>query len=518
VPPSEYDRIQDVAEAFTSKRTKAHLLTEALRRRLLLVPIANVADVVGTEHYEVRDFWRTVEIPSLGRPIRVPGPFVKMSKTPLRVESPAPTIGADTDVVLADGAGGRRPEAPSSVDARTGGALEGVKVLDFMWVMAGPASTRVLADQGATVIRVETIHRTETARTIGPFLRNEGGAENSGLYQNMNAGKLGLTLDVNKPESRQVLEDLVRWADIVTDSFSPKAMRQWGLTYDDLKAIKPDIIVASTCLFGHYGPLSGLAGFGTMGAAMSGFYEMTGWPDRAPAGVFGAYTDYVSPKYLTCALLAALEHRERTGEGQFLDMSQAEASMGFLAPAVLDYEANGTMPPAMGNRHPTMVPHGAFPVAGEDRWITIAIADDGQWRALCRLAGFDDALAALDRDARRAREDELEALIGGWTAPLDGFALQGTLQDAGIAAHMVQVAADVPSDPKLVHRRHFRQVPHADHGTFWIEGPRFTMSRSQDQVHAAGPSLGQHTFDVLLGILGYDDERLSHIAASGVLE
>lgn len=516
VPPSEYDRIQDVAEAFTSKRSKAELLAEALRRRLLLVPIANVADVVGTEHYQVRDFWRTVDIPTVDHPIRVPGPFVKMSKTPLRVESPAPALGADSAMTRADT--DRRPEVPASAVARTGGALEGVKVLDFMWVMAGPASTRVLADHGATVIRVETTNRTETARTIGPFLDNQGGAENSGLYQNMNAGKLGITLDINKPESRQVVEDLVRWADIVTDSFSPKAMRHWGLTYEDLTAIKPDIIVASTCLFGQYGPLSSLAGFGTMGAAMSGFYEMTGWPDRAPAGVFGAYTDYMSPRYLTCALLAALEHRERTGEGQYLDMSQAEAAMGFLAPAVLDYEANATMAPAIGNRHPTMVPHGAFPVAGEDRWITIAVEDDDQWHALCRLAGFDEAVAALDRDGRRAAEDDLEALIGGWTTPRDGFELQSSLQQAGVPAHMIQIAADLVEDPQLTHRRHFRQVAHADHGTFWIEGPRFTLSRSQDQVTDAGPSLGQHTFDVLLGILGYDDEKLSHIAASGVLE
>ncbi|MGD9751851.1 MAG: CaiB/BaiF CoA transferase family protein [Acidimicrobiia bacterium] len=518
--PAEYDHIQDVAEAFTAKRTKAELLAEALRRRLLLVPIANVADVVEAEHYQVRDYWRTVEPPALGRPIRVPGPFVKCSKTPLQIPTTVPGVGADTEQVLADVT--RRPDAPVPVpigmDAPAGGALEGVKILDFMWVMAGPASTRVLADHGATVVRVETFNRTETARTIGPFLNDLGGSENSGLYQNMNAGKLGITLDLAKPEARGVIEDLVRWADIVTDSFSPKAMRGWGLTYEDLCAIKPDIIVASTCLFGQYGPLSSLAGFGTMGAAMSGFYEMTGWPDRPPAGVFGAYTDYLSPRYLTCALLAALEHRERTGEGQYLDLSQAEASMGFLAPAVLDYGANGRLAPAMGNRHPTMVPHGVFPVAGEDRWIAIAVEGDEQWRALCCVAGFGGELAALDGAARRAREDELEATIAAWTNARDGFELQQTLQDGGVAAHVVQTSADLATDPQLVHRNHFRNVAHADHGTFWIEGPRFKLSRSPDQVRNAGPSLGQHTFVVLVGILGYDDERVGEVAAAGVLE
>ena len=516
VPPTEYDRVQDVAEAFTAKRTKADLLAEALERRLLLVPVNSVIDVVNTEHFEVREFWRTIEMPTVSDPVRVPGPFAKMSKTPMIVESPPPVVGANTDEVLADT--DRRPEVPRVGDKPAGGALEGVKILDFMWVMAGPGSTRVLADQGATVIRVESANRIETARTIGPFLNDEGGAENSGLYQNMNAGKLGITLDVNNPAARSVIEDLVRWADVVADSFSPKAMREWGLTYEDLVAINPDIIVASTCLFGQYGPLSKLAGFGTMGASMSGFYEMTGWPDRDPAGVFAAYTDYMSPRYLSCAILAALEHRDRTGEGQYIDMSQAEAAMGFLAPAILDYSVNDRGPTSIGNRHPEMTPHGAFPVAGDDRWISIAVEDDDRWRTLCQLAGFDENLAALDRDARRSREDELEATISGWTAEQDGFDLQETLQQSGIAAHMVQTAPDAVGDAQLVHRKHFREVAHADHGTFWIEGPRFTFSRSEDQVTDAGPSLGQHTFDILLRILGYDEDQLSEVVVSGVLE
>jgi crotonobetainyl-CoA:carnitine CoA-transferase CaiB-like acyl-CoA transferase len=520
IPASEYDRIQDVAEAFTAKRTKAELLEEALKRRLLLVPIAGVADVVDNEHYQIRDFWRTIEMPSVDRPIRVPGPMAKCSASPLRIESPPPAIGAHTAEVLADLE--RRPTVPGPTGAdvdpdRTGQPLEGVKILDFMWVMAGPASTRVLADQGATVVRIESSVRVETARTIGPFLNDEGGAENSGLYNNMNAGKLGMTLDLNNPAARRVVEDLVRWADIVTESYSPKAMRSWGLTYEELRAIKPDIIVASTCLFGQNGPLSSLAGFGTMGASMSGFYEMTGWPDRDPAGVFGAYTDYIAPKYLSAVLLAALEHRDRTGEGQYIDMSQAEASMAFLAPAVLDYEVNGRIAPAMGNRHPRMAPHGAFPVAGDDRWIAIAVEGDEAWQALCRLAGLDD-VADLDLEGRRAREDELEERLGAWTADRDPLELQELLQADGVAAHLIQVSADATVDPQLLHRNHFREVAHADHGSFWIEGPRFTMSRSTTDITDAGPSLGQHTFDILLGILGYDDEALGEVAAAQVLE
>ncbi|MEM9565679.1 MAG: CoA transferase [Actinomycetota bacterium] len=536
IPPSEYDRIQDVAEAFTATRSKGDLLREAIERRLLLVPITTVQDVVEEPQYEARDFWRTIEMPSVDAPIRVPGPMAKCSATPLVIESPPPTAGADTDEVLADTS--RRPDvATDGVDPeRTGKPLDGVKILDFMWVMAGPGSTRVLADQGATVVRIESSIRIETARTIGPFINDEGGAENSGLFNNMNAGKLGMTLDVNNPASRPVIEDLVRWADVVTESYSPRAMRAWGLDYEALRAINPDIIMASTCLFGQSGPLSSLAGFGTMGASMSGFYSMTGWPDRPPAGVAGAYTDYIAPKYLSAVLLSALEHRDRTGEGQYIDMSQAEASMAFLAPAVLDYEVNGRQAPTPGNRHPQMAPHGAFPTAepagasgngdtsdgeaadGEEQWITIAVTGDDEWRTLCGLAGLADELAALDLAGRQAREDELEELLAAWTADQDGYELQERLQAAGIAAHMIQASAALTVDPQLSHRNHFQEVAHADHGTFWVEGPRFTMSRTPVELTDAGPSLGQHTFDVLLGILGYDDEALGEVAAAEVLQ
>ena len=184
-----------------------------------------------------------------------------------------------------------------------------------MWVMAGPAASRVLADHGADVIRVESMHRIDTARTLAPFVGNEGDPEKSGLFNNLNGNKRGLTLDLTNPLSHEVMLDLVRWADVVVDAFSPHGMGSLGLDHDALLQLKPDLIVASTCLSGQTGPLSPLAGFGTMAAAISGFFYICGWPDRPPSGPFGAYTDYVAPRYFLCTLLAALEHRRRTGSG-----------------------------------------------------------------------------------------------------------------------------------------------------------------------------------------------------------
>jgi CoA-transferase family III len=205
--------------------------------------------------------------------------------------------------------------------------LADVRILDFMWVMAGPASTRILADYGATVIRIESPTRVDTARTLQPFHNNTAGADSSGLFSNCNAGKFGISLDLANPRSREVVQDLLQWAQVVTESFSPKAMRAWGYDYESLRKLKPDLIMLSTCLMGQSGPLSRIAGFGNMAAAISGFHNLTGWPDRPPAGPFGAYTDYVSPRFTALAILAALDHHRRTGEGQYIDQSQAEASL-----------------------------------------------------------------------------------------------------------------------------------------------------------------------------------------------
>jgi len=393
-----------------------------------------------------------------------------------------------------------------------------VNVLDLQWVMAGPASTRVLTDWGANVVRVESSNKIETARTIQPFLNDEGGADNGGLYQNMNAGKMGLALDMSKPEAREVILDLVKWADVVCESFSPKAMQNWGLGYEDLKKINPSIIMTSSCLFGQDGPLSSLAGFGTMGASMSGFYAMTGWPDREPAGVFGAYTDYVSPRFLTAAIVAALDHRNRTGEGQYIDLSQAEAAMHFLTPAILDYRINGREPQPMGNDHPSMFPHGNYPSAGEDKWVAIACQDDAQWASICQVMGLTEHLLDLGCEERRERREEIDEQISQWTSQRSGAETQDSLQEAGVTAHRVQMSEALAEDAQLEHRRHFRHVNHMTNEKMWVEGTRFLMSRSRDEITDAGPSYGQHTFEVLEGILKYDADRIAELAVAGVLE
>jgi crotonobetainyl-CoA:carnitine CoA-transferase CaiB-like acyl-CoA transferase len=398
--------------------------------------------------------------------------------------------------------------------------LADLKVLDFMWVAAGPAATRVLADYGATVVRVESAHRPDASRTLAPFLGLPPDREDSVLFHNMNAGKRMLALDLATQEGRAVALDLVRWADVVAESFSPKAMRAWGLDYPALRAVKADVIMVSTCLMGQSGPLASFAGFGNLAAAITGFTGLCGWPDRAPAGPFGAYTDYIAPRYITAVVLAALDHRRRTGEGQFIDLSQAESALHFLAPATLDYTVNGRVQAARGNRDREAAPHGVYPAAGGDRWIAIAVHDDAQFTALCDVIGRGD-LATDPRfttpSARLAHQDVLDEHVAAWSRQHDAHEAERALQAHGVPASAVQNSRDLLADPQLAERGHFVRLTHPTRGATTVEGSRFRLSRTPARMPSAAPTLGHDTSYVLRTLLGYSEERIAALDAAGAL-
>ena len=216
-----------------------------------------------------------------------------------------------------------------------------------------PYPGRLRRDRG----RIESPTRVDTARTLQPFHGNKLGPDSSGLFANCNAGKLGIALDLGNPAARTVIFNLVKWANVVTESFSPKAMRSWGFDYDQLRKVKPDVIMLSSCLMGQTGPIAKIAGYGNMAAAISGFHNLTGWPDRPPAGPFSTCLDYISPRFSAMAILAALDYRRSTGEGQFIDQSQSECSLHFLGPAILNYTVNGRVQTRAGNTDNCFAPH-----------------------------------------------------------------------------------------------------------------------------------------------------------------
>jgi crotonobetainyl-CoA:carnitine CoA-transferase CaiB-like acyl-CoA transferase len=398
--------------------------------------------------------------------------------------------------------------------------LKDVKILDFMWVLAGPGITRLMADYGATVIRIESTKRPDPTRTVGPFQENSTDPEYSALFGNNNAGKLSLTLDLSNPRARAIVLDLVRWADVVCEAFSPKAMRAWEFDYESLRKVKPDLIMLSTCLMGQTGPLARFAGFGNLAAALCGFYNLVGWPDRSPSGPFSAYTDYIAPRFGAVALMAALIHRKRTGQGQYIDQAQAESALHFLTLPLLDCQANGRKYSPVANQDPYHAPHGVYPAAGDDRWVAIACRTDEHWRALCSVMQAPE----LSNDARfksfelrRRNQAALDPIIGEWSRRTENHETERKLQAAGVPAHAVQTADDMWKDPQLRHREHYVKVPHERMGHTYVENSRFKLNVTPARVERSGPILGSGNDFVLREILGYDEDRISGLVVDGAL-
>ena len=547
-----FDRAIKALTAFVGSKTKAELLERALTDNLLIAPVTTTADVLALEHLDVRDYWEHVEVPRAGgpAPVRLCGSLAKTTAGPLPVLPVAPKLGEHTELYLgSDGpAGTAITSRPRAEIAATGRSMErpldDVKVLDFMWALAGPGATRTLADYGATVVKVESELKPDVLRGVHPFIGSEGGQENALQFHSINAGKMDLTLDLSLPEAREVVLDLVAWCDVLTESFSPKAMSNWGLTYDALREVNPELVMFSSCLMGQTGPMRLYAGFGTMAAAIAGFYPVTGWPDRIPAGPFTAYTDYISPKLGVMLILSALAERDRTGQGQHIDFAQMEGALHFLATEFADEEINGRTAGRSGNADRHMCPHGVYAAAGDDRWVAMACETDEHWAALAALlteAAADNAelaraldtlradasgvgnasrtgrLSGLNADRRRAHAETIDAAITAWTEPREAADIEAALQACGVPAHRVSDAADLMADPQIVAREHFLSVPHAKHGHTWVENSNFELSRTPGRPLWGGPMFGEHNMEVLEGILGYDADKVADLVIAGAL-
>ncbi|HLZ82579.1 MAG TPA: CoA transferase [Caulobacteraceae bacterium] len=528
---------RDAVAAFVATRSKAGLEREAVARGLLLAPVNTMADLLASAHLKARDYFVTLDEGGAQRTL--PGVFARGPEEMFAGPRPAPRLGEHTDEVFGalrppsrpsavlTPAGGERPASPppqgeGDPDGVEGAAtpcpFEDLKVLDLAWVVAGPALGRTLADFGATVVRVESSVRIETARLMGPYPGGQPDPQRCALYDTYNAGKLGVTLDLGHPDGRAVVRDLARWADVVVESFVPGQLERWGLSPESLRATNPGLIVVSTSLMGQTGPSSALSGYGNIGAAMAGFQSIVGREGQTPIGPYGPYTDFVGPRYGLVSLLAALDRRQLTGEGCWLDVSQAEAGIQFLSPQVADAAATGRIAAPLGNRDPQFAPHGVFACAGEDRWIAIVARDDTEWARLAALIGgesMDGAYATLA--GRKAAEDQLEALVQAWTRARDVAEAERALQALRIAAHRAADSADVVADPQLAYRGHFVRMPHPLGGECVIEASRLRLSETPPGCARAAPHFGRDTHTVLTDILGYADDRVAALRAAGAL-
>jgi|TARA_B110000196_G_scaffold146336_1_gene126660 crotonobetainyl-CoA:carnitine CoA-transferase CaiB-like acyl-CoA transferase len=489
-------RAQDAIAALTATKSKGELMSVNSERRLLIAPVATTKDIVESEHLKSREFFE--EVDQVG--YKFPGRFAKAS-TPLKILGAPPKLGQHTKEILGDLQ--RKPACSQPAGTPpTGAPLAGVKVLDFTWAVAAPMATRSLADHGATVVRIESEGRMDVIRNAGPFVNDVTHPDNTAQYHSINAGKYLMSLDLSKEAARQVIWDLVDWADVIVESFTPKAMANWGFDYSSVKKRKPEIVMLSSCLMGQTGPMNMYPGFGNLAGALSGFYEITGWPDRPPTGPFLAYTDYTGPRFAVTALVSALDQKRRTGEGCYIDLSQHESALHLLGPALLDQIVNERVGTRSGNASDRYSVHGVYPTQGNDKWIAIVCQNEEAEDRLCQLIGVED----LD-----------DQVIGRWTVTQDRFELQEMLQSHDIAAHIVVDSADAVADPQLTHRNHFRRVPQTYAGETVVEGSHYQLSRTPSETLWGGPPIGEHTFEVLSDMLGYDGAQIADLAAAEAL-
>jgi crotonobetainyl-CoA:carnitine CoA-transferase CaiB-like acyl-CoA transferase len=407
--------------------------------------------------------------------------------------------------------------------------LEGIRVLDLSQVWSGPYCTRVLADLGAEVIKVEATTRPDPERGPGPELASsaprypdgdpgERPYNRAGRFNEYGRNKFGITLNLRDPECLDMARELVRISDLVVENYSVGVMDRLGLGYQDLKRLRPDIILLSMPGWGCTGPEAHYVAYGPTQEAMSGLSSLTGYPGGPPTltGIF--YGDPIGGVTGAAAALIALWHRYQTGQGMHIDLSQREASMLLLPEVLLEYQFNGRILAPEGNRHPSMAPHGCYPCRGDDSWIAIAVEDDAQWRTFCQVMCHPEVAkvprfsTALERLRNR---DALDDLIATWTPEHEHYALMHTLQEAGIAAQAVLNMAELLDDPHYRARGFFQTIPHPEAGTHPHTSQPWRSSDTPLPIRRPAPCLGEHNTQVLGQLLGVPQETLQRLEEEG---
>ena len=408
-------------------------------------------------------------------------------------------------------------------------ALAHLRICDFTGQLAGAGATRFLAAFGAQVIRVEdpaNDGRWDILRGSPPFIDERRGVEFGGQFQNHNIEKLGVTINLRTERGKDLLRRLIAVSDAVTENFSAGVMDRLGFGYEQLRAIKPDVVYVSNCGFGHSGPYYDFKTWGPVVQALSGLTFSSGLPGQPPAGWGYSYMDHTGGYYMAIALMMALHHRNVTGKGQWVDLSTVEAATSLNGPALLDHAINGRplrregMPHSNRGWPSRMAPHGIYPAQGEDRWIAIACRDDAEWAALADLIAqpwaADPDLTSLE--GRLADEDGLDERLVAWTSDRDATDLAAELQTAGIPATRVQPPQQrIDEDPDTNDWGLWPTVEHDAMGSVAVDGIPLHLSETDWEIRRGAPLLGQHNDAVFGELLGIDADELDDLRAEGVI-
>lgn len=516
--------IDKVIAQFFLGLTASEAYEEGQSRRLLIGIVSTPRDLAENSQLRARDWYQVLEFQ--GKKIEFPGVPYRLSKTSAEL-SPPPSLNNAADIVLPD----RLPRTFSSTRPRL--PLEGVRVADFSWFGAGPIAAQTLATFGAEVIRIESETKIDSLRLVQPYATNEDGSFKtgyniSGYFNNFNAGKHSLLLNLNDERGQELAYQLIEKSDLFLTNFTPRVIEKWNLGYEQISKVNPKIIALYAPMQGLTGPHRDFLGFGAVLTPITGISHLSGFPNRPPIGIGTNYPDYViNPGHSVTALLAALRHRVRTGEGQLIEMPQIESVVNVLATAVLNYTANGVNGIRTGNWHPTIAPHGVFQCLDDDtvipneRWVAVACRDDGQWQSLCEELGHPD-LANDPRfqtfSARSQNSGELEIILASWFKELFAEEIMQRLQSVGVPCGVVQTAQDIlERDLHVQEREYYQYLEHPETGLSCYDGPCARLSETPGEHRSAAPLFGEQTFEVASQILGLSADEIADFVSQDIL-
>jgi crotonobetainyl-CoA:carnitine CoA-transferase CaiB-like acyl-CoA transferase len=497
---------------------------------LLVLPINTVEEVARDPHLIARGYYQSVDHPQLGISLILPRSPIRTRGEQPRAKR-APALGEHNTEIFetspsGEGAAERR-RGPAANDNSSLFAsvpppqrpLDGVRVLDFTWAIAGSLGTRLLSDLGAEVLKIESESRIDPIRYRGVQPPDHFSINTNGTFNDCAGGKKSVTLNLKTEEGIEAVRELARQADLVTSNYTPYRLDRWGIGYDDLRQIKQDIIVCNVAVMGIEGPRAEWRSYGNGIVAMCGLAHRSGFPGKAPIGLGTLHTDFTVPYYLATSVMAALDHRERTGEGGYLEIAQYETAVQLLDTELIEALNGGHERPRMGNRSPFMAPHGVFPSAGEERWVAIACRDDNDWRNLCRVMGRADLAARPELDTlagRQAYEDEIEAAITEWTLTQDDWTAYRLMINADVPASPVERLEDFFDGPDRAMRGNYSPAESPEGPTFQIQQePVLWDGQRLPAVRA--PIWSEHTEDVLKTLLNYNEADMIRLAAAGTL-
>jgi benzylsuccinate CoA-transferase BbsF subunit len=400
--------------------------------------------------------------------------------------------------------------------------LEGIRIADFGWILAVPHATAWLGVMGAEVIKIESMRRLDLIRLLGQPAGKTLDVNGSGYFNSLNFGKKSLTLDLGHPKGVALAKELIRRSDVVTENFTVGTMAKWGLGYEDLRKLKPDIIMLSGTPLGQYGSESHCVGWGPHTQAYAGMCHLTGYPDGPPSGLGGVWPDFMIGVVMAYAVMSALHYRRRTGKGQYIDLAMAEVVMSMLPEGFADYNMNGRDRGKRGNRDDIMVPHNVYRCAGDDQWAAIAVNNETEWQALCKTIGHAEWLSDSrfkDQPSRKSNEAALDALIETWTRQRSPVDVMHILQAAGVAATPVYNTEGLCNDPQFQHRRYTVPIDHPVTGTVPAAGIPGLYSALPKELlqYTSAPRLGEHNDELLGGLLGLSSADIARLKEERVV-